>query len=258
VVSLPDVVGRLRAAGCVFAEDEAELLAGAARDAVHLESMITRRVAGAPLEHVLGWADFAGVRVTVTDGVFVPRHRTELLTTTARGLLREGGTVLDLCCGTGALGLVVCRGVPGVRLVAADVDPAAVECARRNLAPLGAEVFRGDLFAPLPGELRGKVDLLLANVPYVPTGEIAFLPEEFRVHEARAALDGGADGLDVLRRVAASVGEWLAPGGSLLTEAGATQLAEAHAVLAAAGLRPRTVFDPESETSVVVASRSMV
>ncbi|GAA0728840.1 putative protein N(5)-glutamine methyltransferase [Dactylosporangium roseum] len=250
--SRSEIVARLRAAGCVFAEDEAALLLGVAHDEDHLESMIARRAAGFPLEHVLGWADFAGARVAVTGGVFVPRHRTELLTTTARALVRPGHTVLDLCCGTGALGLVVVRDVTPVRLVASDVDPAAVECARRNLAPLTGEVFCGDLFAPLPADLRGTVDLLLANVPYVPTAEIAYLPEEFRVHEARSALDGGADGLDILRRLADEAPGWLAPGGTLLTEVGAAQVDPAREILSSAGLRPRTVSD--TETFVVVAS----
>lgn len=250
--SISATVSRLRAAGCVFAEDEAALLHAEARSGDHLESMIARRVAGAPLEHVLGWATFAGVRVAVTDGVFVPRHRTELLTTTARSLMPVG-TVLDLCCGTGALGLVVARDHPAVRLVATDVDPRAVECARRNLASLSAAVYCGDLFEPLPQDLRGTVDLLLANVPYVPTAEIVYLPEEFRVHEARAALDGGPDGLDVLRRVAREAPAWLASGGTLLTEAGVPQLAAAREILSAAGLDPRVVTDPETETAVVAA-----
>ncbi|MGI5243700.1 putative protein N(5)-glutamine methyltransferase [Dactylosporangium sp. CA-139066] len=246
------LTARLRAAGCVFAEEEAARLLAAAPDAAALEAMVVRRVAGTPLEHVLGVADFAGVRLEIADGVFVPRHRTELLTMTARALIRNGATVLDLCCGTGALGLVVVRGVPGARLVAADIDPVAVGCARRNLAGVTAEVFAGDLFEPLPAGLRGRVDILLANVPYVPTAEIAFLPEEFRVHEARAALDGGADGLDVLRRVAAGAPAWLAPGGALLCEAGDAQLEAAHAALRAAGLHPATVTDEETETHVVV------
>ena len=87
-------------------------------------------------------------------------------------------------------------------LHAADIDPAAVRCARRNLAAAGGQVYQGDLYAPLPAGLRGRVDILLANVPYVPTGEVALLPPEARDHEARVALDGGADGLEVLRRVA--------------------------------------------------------
>jgi release factor glutamine methyltransferase len=251
-VAWPEVVQRLRSAGCVFAEEEADRLLAAAPDAGALESMIARRVAGVPLEHVIGFADFAGVRLVVADTVFVPRHRTELLTSTARTMLRDGGVVLDLCCGTGALGLVVVRGFTGVRLVATDIDPAAVDCARRNLLGISGEVFAGDLFAVVPPDLRGRVDLLLANVPYVPTAEIAYLPEEFRVHEARAALDGGADGLDVLRRVAAEAAAWLAPGGALLTEAGSGQLETAHALLRAGGLRPETITDDETETNVVI------
>ncbi|GAA2395793.1 putative protein N(5)-glutamine methyltransferase [Dactylosporangium salmoneum] len=249
---MTDLVTRLRAAGCVFAEDEARLLSAAAPDPATLESMVARRVSGVPLEHVLGFADFAGVRLAVTEGVFVPRHRTELLTTTARALLRPEATVLDLCCGTGALGLVTVRGVPGVRLVAADLDPAAVACARTNLAPVTSEVFCGDLFEPLPSDLRGRVDVLLANVPYIPTAEIAYLPEEFRVHEARAALDGGADGLDIFRRLVAEVPRWLSPGGVLLSEAAPAQLEAAHAALRAAGLTPSTITDEETETTVVL------
>ncbi|GAA3278329.1 putative protein N(5)-glutamine methyltransferase [Dactylosporangium vinaceum] len=250
-----ELTARLRAAGCVFAEEEAGQLLAAAPSPEALASMLARRVEGFPLEHVLGFADFAGVRVEVADTVFVPRHRTELLTSTARTMLRDGGVVLDLCCGTGALGLVVVRGFTGVRLVATDIDPAAVACARRNLTGSAQEVYEGDLFAAVPAALRGTVDVLLANVPYVPTAEIAFLPEEFRVHEARVALDGGGDGLDVLRRVAAEAAGWLAPGGVLLTEAGPAQLETAHAVLRAGGLRPYTVTDDETETHVVVARR---
>jgi release factor glutamine methyltransferase len=249
------VIERLRAAGCVYAEDEAALLAeAAAGDAASLEALVRRRVDGHPLEYLVGWAMFAGERFAVTDGVFIPRHRTELLATTARSLIHSGQTVLDLCCGTGALGATATRGIAGVRLVAADVDPAAVACARRNLT--GAEVHEGDLFAPLPSDLRGRVDVLLANVPYVPTQQIAFLPEEFRVHERRAALDGGDDGLRVLRRVAAQAPQWLAPGGHLLTEAGDAQLDAAHGILCEAGLAPRTVTDPDGETSIVVGSMS--
>ena len=162
--------------------------------------------------------------------------------------------MLDLCCGTGALGAIATRGFKNVRLVAADIDPAAVACARRNLP--GVEVYEGDLFDALPQDLRGRVDVLLANVPYVPTTQIAFLPEEFRVHERRAALDGGDDGLRVLRRVAARAPDWLAPGGQLLTEAGDAQLDAAHGILRSAGLEPRTVTDPGAETSIVVGGMS--
>jgi release factor glutamine methyltransferase len=247
-----DLVARLRRAGCVFAEEEAALLLESGSSAEELETFVARRVSGVPLEYVVGWAQFGGLRVRVTDGVFVPRRRTEFLAATAARLGRPGGVIVDLCCGTGAVGLAVHRALGG-SLYAADLDPAAVACARVNLAAVGGAVFEGDLFAALPASLRGVVDVLPANVPYVPTADIALMPPEARDHEARRALDGGGDGLDVLRRVAAEAGEWLAPGGLLLTEASAAQAPVAAAVLEAGGLRPRILRDDES--TIVVAAR---
>jgi release factor glutamine methyltransferase len=214
---------------------------------------VPRRIAGEPLEHVLGWAEFSGLRIAVDPGVFVPRRRTEFLVDLAAARTEPGAVVLDLCCGTGALGAALAARRPGIELVAADLDPAAVRCARRNLDGLGGRVYEGDLFDPLPAELRGRVDVLLVNVPYVPSGEIALMPPEARLHEARIALDGGADGLDVLRRVAAQAGSWLAPGGALLTETGEEQAAVAVRVLTAAGLTARVVTDDEDDATAVVA-----
>ena len=250
------MVARLRAAGCVFAEDEAALLAGAAGTGAELAAMVARRVAGEPLEQVLGWAEFCGLRIAVEPGVFVPRRRTELLAREASALARPGAVVLDLCCGSGALGAAVAAAVEGVDLHAADIEPAAVRCARRNLAAVGgARVYEGDLFDPLPARLRGRVDVLLANVPYVPTGEVGRMPPEARDHEPRRALDGGADGLDVLRRVAAAAPAWLAPGGSLLSETSERQAPAAVAVLAAAGLAPRVAEDDDLGATVAIGAR---
>lgn len=219
-----DVVTALRTAGCVFAEEEASLLLEVARTPDELTAMVARRASGLPLEHVVGWAEFAGLRIEVDAGVFVPRRRTEFLVARAAALLRPGAVVLDLCCGSGAVGAALAAAVPGVELHAADLDPAAVRCARRNLAGAGGRVYEGDLFAPLPAGLRGRVDVLAANVPYVPTGDIPLLPSEARDHEAPLALDGGADGLDLLRRVARSARAWLAPGGTLLSETSEPQV----------------------------------
>ncbi|WP_188274793.1 putative protein N(5)-glutamine methyltransferase [Streptomyces sp. CBMA152] len=249
------VVTRLRAAGCVFAEDEAELLLSTARTPAELDAMVRRRADGLPLEHVLGWAEFRGVRVEVDPGVFVPRRRTEFLVEQAVALAGPGAVVVDLCCGSGALGAALVAGIGRAELYAADIDPAAVACARRNVGAAGGRVYEGDLFAPLPAGLRGRVDLLLANVPYVPTEEIELLPSEARVHEARVALDGGGDGLDVLRRVTAEAAGWLAPGGHLLFETSERQVPTAVETVTRGGLVARVTTCDELYATVVIATR---
>lgn len=249
------VVARLRAAGCVFAEDEAGLLVRAARTPDELAAMVERRAAGLPLEHVLGWAQFCGLHVAVDPGVFVPRRRTEFLVRQAIALVGpQAHVVVDLCCGTGALGLAVAACLQRVELHAADVDPAAVRCARRNVGAAGGSVYEGNLYDPLPARLRGHVDVLLANVPYVPTGEIGLLPPEARLHEPRVALDGGADGLDVLRRVAAAAPRWLAPGGRLLVETSARQAPDAVESFVRSGLAAQVASDEELNATVVIGT----
>ena len=250
-----NVVRRLRAAGCVFAEDEARLLLAEAASRAELDVLVDRRVAGEPLEQVLGWAEFRGLRIAVTAGVFVPRRRTEVLVEEAVALSRPGAVVVDLCCGSGALGIAVATAVAGVELHAADVDPGAVACARGNVAQVGGQAYEGDLFDALPASVRGRVDLLLANVPYVPSDAIALMPPEARLHEARVALDGGPDGLDVARRVIAAAPQWLAPGGSLLFETSEGQAPAALTTVTSAGLDARLVADDERGATVVVGTR---
>lgn len=259
----PMAVARLRAAGCVFAEEEAALLAGAASTAAELDAMVTRRAGGEPIEQVVGWAEFRGLRIVVDPGVFVPRRRSEFLVLVAVSLvrLRSGAAglpvIVDLCCGTGALGVAVarelggCAGSGAAELHAADLDPVAVACARRNVALVGGQVYQGDLFEALPASLRGRVGVLICNAPYVPTGEIPFMPAEAREHEALMALDGGADGLTVLRRAVAGAGEWLAPGGVLLVEASERQAPAMSAVMSAAGLAGQVHSDDDSGATVV-------
>jgi release factor glutamine methyltransferase len=269
-----DLVGRLRAAGCVFAEEEAALLVAEAAErrpssdrldggrsrAAELEAMTAARIAGQPLETVLGWARFAGRRIIVRRGVFVPRRRTERL---ARAAVRAAEAVVDpvvvdLCCGSGAIGAVVADEVPGATLHAADVDPGAVACAAENLGPRGAHVHRGDLLDALPSELRGRIHVLVANVPYVPRHGLAHLPPEARLHEPEATRDGGDDGLDVLRRVARGSGAWLAPGGVVLMEVAEHQVAGALDAMGSAGLAGGTAAadgDDEDDGTVVVVGR---
>ncbi|WP_326690809.1 MULTISPECIES: putative protein N(5)-glutamine methyltransferase [unclassified Streptomyces] len=257
-VSKTELITQLRAAGCVFAEDEARLLFETARTPAELAAMTERRVAGHPLEHVLGWAEFAGLRVEVGAGVFVPRRRTEFLVARAAAAAPEGrpAVVVDLCCGSGAVGAAVLAALGGRgELYAADLDPAAVGCARRNLARVDGRVYEGDLFAALPRELRGRVDVLAANVPYVPTDELALLPSEARDFEPRAALDGGPDGLALLRRVAAEASAWLAPGGSLLTETSAHQSEAAARLLEAALLTVEISHSSTFPATTLTATR---
>jgi release factor glutamine methyltransferase len=240
------LVTRLREAGCVFAEAEAQLLMSAARNASELRAMADRRAAGVPLEHILGWAAFSGLRIRVRDGVFVPRRRTELLVREAARVAPPGAVVVDLCCGSGAIGAALASTRGDIDLYATDLDPNAVACARVNLEPVGGQVFEGDLFEPLPPRLRGSLDTAVACAPYVPTAEISHMPPEARDHEPRAALDGGHDGLDVVRRIAAAAGEWLRPGGHLLVETGRGQAEDAAAAFEAAGLTARTTHDGDA------------
>jgi release factor glutamine methyltransferase len=285
------IAAKLRAAGCVFAEDEAQLLISSAQTPADLAAMVDRRAAGLPLEHVLGWAEFCGLRVAVDPGVFVPRRRTEFLVAQAAALGGQAGpgeqpagqagasarkaadktdqagpgeqparqarpvVIVDLCCGSGAVGIALAAVLDPVELHAADVDPDAVTCACRNVAAVGGQVYHGDLYEPLPVALRGRVGLLTANVPYIPTEEIGLLPAEARVHEPRVALDGGPDGLDVLRRVAAAAPQWLAPGGHLLVETSERQAAQAAEVFAGRGLLPRVASSGELGATVVIGTR---
>jgi release factor glutamine methyltransferase len=211
--------------------------------------MVARRVEGLPLEQVIGWAQFCGLRIAVEPGVFVPRRRTEFLVEQARSLAGPGDIIVDLCCGAGAIAAALAAAVPGAQVHAADIDPVAVACARRNLP--GHAVYQGDLFDPLPAALRGRVAVLTANVPYVPTSEIPLLPAEARSHEPHTSLDGGLDGLEVLRRVAAAAPAWLAPGGHLLSETSDAQAPAAAAVFAAAGLAPRVVHSDDLYVTVI-------
>jgi len=252
------VVARLRAAGCVFAEEEAAVLLDAAAGGRELEELLARREAGEPLEVIVGWAEFRGRRVAVAPGVFVPRRRTELLVSAAVELARPGSVVVELCCGVAAVASAIAAEVPGIEVYAADVDPAEVAVARRNLPPVaGADrVFRGDLFDALPAGLRGRVDVLVANAPYVPTAEIANMPPEAREHEPLVALDGGADGLDVQRRIIASALDWLAPGGWLLIETSVLQAPATAEAMRMGGLEARILRDDELDATAVAGLAS--
>jgi release factor glutamine methyltransferase len=279
------LTARLRAAGCVFAEDEARLLLDAATTPEALEAMARSRIAGLPLEHLLGWAEFCGLRIAVTSGVFVPRRRTEFLVRQAGAFLaswrleilqQDNGrtdhqrhhsqagdpavdtvpVVVDLCCGSGAVGAALAALSGPVELHSADIDPLAAACARRNVEPLGGEVHEGDLYTPLPARLHGRVRVLAVNAPYVPSADIGTMPPEARLHEPRACLDGGADGLEVQRRVAAGALQWLAPGGQVLIETSGRQASRTAGILRSHGLAVRVLASEELGATVVAGTRA--
>lgn len=252
--SFEKVVARLRAAGCVFAEEEARLLLEAAVEPAERERMIARRVEGYPLEPLLGWAAFRGLRIIVESGVFVPRVRTEFLVELALGVTPEHGVVVDLCCGAGAIGAAIAAARPGIELYAADIEPAAVHSARRNLDGIGT-VVQGDLYAPLPVSLHRRIDVLAVNAPYVPSDEIALMPPEARLYEPRVTLDGGDDGLALQRRIVAAAPGWLADGGHLLIETSERQAPHTLALFRTAGLDARVEHSDDTGGTVVLGRR---
>jgi len=256
---LPDadhilLVGRLRSAGCVFAEDEARLLAAGAEDAGELEMLLERRMTGIPLEQVLGWAAFCGLRIVVKPGVFVPRRRTEFLATRAAAIIKPGDRVVDLCCGTGAVAARILDQVQGIEVYATDIDPAAVRCAELNLAGRGT-AREGDLFDALPPSIAGRINVVVVNAPYVPSDAIALMPPEARNHEPIVALDGGPDGLDLHRRIAGAASQWLASDGTLLIETSRAQRIETLAIFTAAGFTARAETSAKVDATIVVATR---
>lgn len=210
------------------------MLVTAARTPGELAAMVDRRVSGIPLEYVLGWVEFCGLRVAVEPDVFVPRQRSALVVEQAARLVSAGAVVLDMCCGCGAIGLALATRVP-VELHASDVSAGAVQCARRNLVQVSGHVYSGDLFEPVPDSFRGRLDLIVCNAPYVPTAKIGTLPPEARLYEPIVTLDGGVDGLDVVRRVVKESPRWLRSGGHLIVESSESQAADMVAEFGAAG-----------------------
>ena len=214
------LVARLSGAGFVAAEEEAdELLARAAGDAELLDSLVGRRLTGEPLAWITGSVSFCGVEVRVDPGVYFPRWQSEPLARRAVERLSAHGAAIDLCTGAGAIARILITGRPGARVVASDVDERAVACAAAN----GVEAYRGDLFAPLPRALEGRVDVVAGVVPYVPTPELPLLQRDTLAFESPLSYDGGRDGTEILRRVLTDSPRFLRHGGALLLELGGEQ-----------------------------------
>jgi release factor glutamine methyltransferase len=247
------VLHALAAGGFVEPFAEADALLDAANAGVgSLEELLARRLAGEPLAWITGWVRFCSARVRVDPGVFVPRPQTEALARRAVALLPADGIAVDLCAGSGAIAVVLDAARPRATVIATDIDPAAVACARRN----GVEARLGDLDEPLQTSLRRRVDVVTAVVPYVPTEKLHLLPRDVLAHEPRRALDGGPRGTVVLERTARAATRWLRPGGSLLLELGGDQADELSTTIAAAGLSAIRVHrDEEGRDRAIEARR---
>jgi release factor glutamine methyltransferase len=249
------IIHRLRTVGCVFAEEETQLLTSEARSIEELMFMVEKRVSGSPIEYVLGFTTFCGLRIEVETGVFIPRRRTEFLVGRAIALTCPNDLVLDLCCGSGAVGAAIATNRKKILLHSVDIDPVAVRCASRNLTKIGGHVYQGDLYEALPQSLRGQVNIIVANVPYVPTDFVNLLPREARLYEPIVALDGGNDGLDLHRKVAEKAPQWLVPMGHLLVETSEMQAEKTSQIFVEAGLMTKIVRDEELDATVVIGTR---
>jgi release factor glutamine methyltransferase len=220
LTALAALAARLASAGFVAPEEEAEeLLDRAGGDRLRLESLVARRLTGEPLAWVTGRTSFCGLEVRVDPGVYVPRWQSQALATRAIECTPVAGVAIDLCTGAGAIALSVSRSRPEARVAASDLDPLAVACARAN----GVEAYLGDLFAPLPDEFVGRVDVVVAVAPYVPTPALPLLQRDTLTFESTLPYDGGPDGMDILRRVVTESPRFLRPGGRLLLELGGEQ-----------------------------------
>ena len=250
------IVNKLRSAGCVFAEEEAQILVSEAQSLEDLLKKVEWRADGFPLEYVIGWAQFCGLRIEVERGVFVPRQRTQFLVQQAQELACSGDIVVDLCCGSGAIGAALASAKGEIMLYSSDVDPIAIRCARRNVTKFGGQVFEGDLYKALPQWMKGQINILVANVPYVPTKAIELLPLEARLYEPHLALNGGEDGLNILRRVVTEAPYWLAPGGHLLIETSERQAPQSFEIFTNTGLTTKIVRDVEWDATVVIGTHT--
>jgi release factor glutamine methyltransferase len=223
------VVTRLTAAGCVAADEEADELLAAAPDANTLESWIRRREQGEPLAWITGTMQFCGHTLYVDQGVYVPRLQSEELARRAAMLLAaNGGRAADLCTGTGAIAVHLMAEVPDATVIGVDIDEPSAGCARRN----GVHAVVSDLDAPFR---PNAFDIVTAVAPYVPTAALRFLPADVQGYEPSLALDGGSDGLDLVRRTVVSAARLLRPGGWLLVELGGDQDQALSPTLAASG-----------------------
>jgi len=227
------IVRALADGGCFAPDAEADALLQASSEGIGpIDELIVRRLRGEPLAWITGSVTFCGVSIRVEPGVFVPRPHSEGLARRAVSLLPAEGIAVDLCTGSGAVAAILASAHPRADVVATEIDPVAAACASRN----GVRALVGDLDDPLPPSMRGRVDVMTAVVPYVPTEELHLLPRDVLANEPRRALDGGPRGTTVLVQAAEAAGRWLRPGGTVLLEIGGEQAGELARTLRDVGL----------------------
>lgn len=186
------------------------------------------RLTGRPLWYIIGDTDFCGYTIKVDERVLIPRPETEEMAMMAVAVAEEGNSVLDLCTGSGALAIAIYKELEKsnrkVKMTAVDISADALALAKENAEANEADILfiQSDLFS----RIRGRFDVIVSNPPYIPTAEIDTLQREVKDYEPRLALDGGADGLDIYRRIAAEASKYLNRGGTLIMEVGAGQAAE--------------------------------
>ena len=249
---LEPLIGQLASAGFLAADEEAEqLLTFAGHDGTVLGHAVERRLTGEPLAWITGSTVFCGHRITVDRGVYVPRGFSERLAERAVARLTPSGTAIDLGTGTGAIAHTLAAARPDARVVATDLEPAAVACARTN----GVTAILGDLFDGLPHDLEHSADVVIGVVPYVPSDELVRLQRDTFAFESRLAYDGGEGGLTVLRRVVTEAPRFLRPGGALLLEVGGDQDRALRDDLERTGYRDVTVLvDDDGDTRGIEAT----
>jgi release factor glutamine methyltransferase len=271
------VAARLAAAGIETPEVDARWLVDHVTEvtgsctgcgAALLDGLVARRVAREPVQVVIGRTWFRELELHCEDGVFVPRPETEVVAGLAIAAARAAGAsplVVEPCTGTGAIALSVAVEVAGARVIATDVDPAAVALARRNLDHVrngeagaqlrarGVTILEGDLLAPVPDELRGQVEVLVANPPYLPAADRGTWAPEVADHDPDRALVGGPDGHEIVDALLDAAARWLAPGGSVIIEIDERRGADALATATTVGL-----VDPVIERDLTGADRAIV
>jgi release factor glutamine methyltransferase len=200
-------------------------------------AMATRRAAGEPLQYVLGGTGFRHLDLLVGPGVFIPRPETELVVEKAMERLPRHGIVVDIGAGSGAIALALAQERPDAVVYATELSEDASAWMKRNIKKTGLEVelLSGDLFSPLPPELKGRIDVVVSNPPYIPTEDADLLPVDVRAHEPPDALFAGTTGLDIVLRLIQESPAWLKEDGWLVMEIGDRQDKVIGALLQDAG-----------------------